>query len=379
MFKKGKYLLLSILLVIFLSIIVVNAQEATIDQEGGTLIILESVNPGLTNEEVSKNAEILKSCLNELGFLESRVRRLGKTRILIELPITNLDTRKKIFDFINKFVQVVIYTVEMLGPVIEGDSMAQVPMNEEEIVAKEKEEPSTVSIEALEEEVIEVSSSENYFPLDKGRRWEYQILSKEGGGWEGILGESKTSGKVIVTNFPQRELKGEIVTPQQVEYKAWGSISTSFWFYIEDQGGVYEFAYQKPEDIEPKIIHDYIIKYPIKVGNIWQETETSAFKPEISIPVESTIESINEVVTVPAGTFEDCLKIKTVGFAEKVTGKWLGEEEKVRIDREWYKWFAPGVGLIKEIFKEKKTQTGGIGSPPVPEFKEITVQLETFK
>lgn len=229
-----------------------------------------------------------------------------------------------------------------------------------------------------EEEVTEVSISENYYPLDEGRRWEYQILLKEGGGWY-IGPESEISGKQIITNFPQRELEGKKVTPQQVEDKVWGSSRISFWFYIEDQSGVYEFAHQKPGQIEPKIAHDFIIKYPIKIGNSWQEIETSSFEPKISIPVESTIESINEVVTVPAGTFKVCLKIKAIGFAEKVVGKWLTEEEKVRIDREWYKWFAPGVGLIKMIFKEKKTCTGGIMSIPPPEFREITMQLKTFE
>jgi len=233
------------------------------------------------------------------------------------------------------------------------------------------------SIKTLNEEVTEVSSSENYYPLDEGRRWEYQVLQKQRGGW--YIGPDSESASQVVTNFPQRELKGKRVIPRLIEYKVWGSSRNSFWFYIEDQSGVYEFAYQYPEDVEPKIIHDYIIKYPIKVGNIWQEIETSLFKPKISIPVKSTIESKNEVVTVPAGTFKGCLKIKTIGFAEKVVGKWLTEEEKVRIDREWYKWFAPGVGLIKMIFKEKKTCTGGIMSPSSPEFREITMQLKTFK
>ena len=234
------------------------------------------------------------------------------------------------------------------------------------------------SIETLEEEATEVSSSKNYFPLDEGRRWEYQFFLKTGEDW--YLGPvSKMSGERIITNFPQRELKGEKVTPQQVEDKVRGSSHISFWFYIEDQSGVYEFAHQKPGQIEPKIAHDFIIKYPIKIGYSWQETETSEFEPEISIPVESTIESINEVVTVPAGTFEGCLKIKTVGFAEKDTsGEWL-PKQTVRIDREWYKWFAPGIGIIKVIVKEEKTITG-IAIPTLPsEFVEFTIQLKIFK
>jgi hypothetical protein len=234
-------------------------------------------------------------------------------------------------------------------------------------------------IAKFEVQIIEVSSSKDYFPLDEGRRWEYQFLLKKGGGlYTGL--ESEISGEEIITNFPQRELEGKRVTPQQVNYILWGSSRTIFWFYIEDQSGVYEFAHQKAGQIEPEIAYDIIIKYPIKIGNSWQETETSAFKPEISVPVESTIESINEIVTVPAGNFEDCLKIKTIGFAEKVTGEWLGEEERVRIDIESYKWFAPGIGEIKMIFKEKKTRTGGIISFTLPpEFREVTIQLETFK
>jgi len=102
-------------------------------------------------------------------------------------------------------------------------------------------------------------------------------------------------------------------------------------------------------------------------------------KPRISIPIKITIKSINEVVTVPDGTFKGCLKIKNVGFAEKVIGtEWL-PEEKVRIDRECYKWFAPGVGVIKVIFKEKETWIKGIASPPIPKFTEMTMQLEIFK
>jgi len=44
-------------------------------------------------------------------------------------------------------------------------------------------------------------------------------------------------------------------------------------------------------------------------------------KPRIFVPINSTIESIDEFVKVPAGTFKECLKIKPVGFAEKSLGK----------------------------------------------------------
>ena len=248
----------------------------------------------------------------------------------------------------------------------------------EDIVVKEKEEQST------EEEVTEVSSSKDYFPLDEGKRWEYQVYVKE----KNYLGfESKRSIKQVITNFTQRELRGKKVTPQKKENKEipWGAIYTIFKFIAEDKNGIYQFAQQRPEDVEPKIFHDhnYIIKYPVKVGNSWQEIETSPLEPRIFIPIKSTIESIDEVVTVPAGTFKECLKIKSTGFAEKVLedrekGCITPKKENVRIEKEYYTWFAPHVGRIKMIFKAKKTCSDG-GFPKLPAFIEMTIQLETFK
>jgi len=232
----------------------------------------------------------------------------------------------------------------------------------------------------LKEEVTEVSSSENYFPLEEGRRWEYQVYVNEK---EGLyLGlESKISGKQVCTILPQRELKGKRVTPMQIEDIYRGSTYTRFLFYVKDQNSIYEFASQKPEDVEPKIIHDDIIKYPIKVGNSWQEMETSSLEPRISVPINTTIESIDEVVTVPAGTFKKCLKIKSTGFAEKVFGEeqvWP-PKENVKVEKERYDWFAPNVGHIKIILKEKKTYSGGAIGITLSDYIEVIMQLETFK
>jgi len=239
---------------------------------------------------------------------------------------------------------------------------------------------SSGSIETLEEEVTEASSSENYYPLDEGRRWEYQVYVNEK---EGLYPwfESKISGKQVCTILRQRELKGKKVTPMKIEEIYGGSVYTRFLFYVKDQNSIYEFASQKPKDVEPKIIHDYIIKYPIKVGNSWQETETSSLEPRISVPINTTIESIDEVVTIPAGTFKECLEIKSIGFAEKVFGEeqvWP-PKENVKVERERYIWFAPNVGQIKLIFKEKKTCSGGAIGITLSDFIEIVMQLETFK
>jgi len=236
------------------------------------------------------------------------------------------------------------------------------------------------SIEALEEEVTEVSSSENYFPLDEGKRWEYQIyVYKKEGFYHGL--ESKIYGKQVCTNLPQQELKGKRVTPVKIEETYGEFVYNNFSFYVKDHNYIYEFARLRPEYIEPKIINDYIIKFPIRVGNSWQETETSSLDSRISVPIKSTIESIDEVIIVPAGTFKKCLKIKSVGLAEKVFDEeqvWP-PKENVKIERERYEWFAPDVGSIKAIYREKKTHSGGATGLTLSDSMEIIMQLETFK
>jgi hypothetical protein len=246
-----------------------------------------------------------------------------------------------------------------------------------DIYAKENEKPSTSP--DISEEVTDVSSSKNYFPLDEGKRWEYQIYVNKKEGFNFGL-ESKRYGKQVCTNLPQQELKGKRVTPVKIEETYGEFVYNNFSFYVKDHNYIYEFARLRPEYIEPKIINDYIIKFPIRVGNSWQETKTSSLDSRISFLIKSTIESIDEVVIVPAGTFKECLKIKSVGLAEKVFGEeqvWP-PKENVKVERERYEWFAPDVGSIKMIFREKKTHSGG-ATVTFSDSIEIIMQLETFK
>lgn len=125
---------------------------------------------------------------------------------------------------------------------------------------------------------------------------------------------------------------------------------------------------------EIKTPPSYSIKYPIRVGTSWSDTVTSSSKPKISVPVKNTIKSIDEVVTVPAGTFKECLKIKGIGSVQKR----LDGNSTVSIDIEAYAWYTPDVGLIKMILKEKKTRSGGLVLTP-PESRKIAMQFEIFK
>jgi hypothetical protein len=69
-----------------------------------------------------------------------------------------------------------------------------------------------------------------------------------------------------------------------------------------------------------------------------------------SIPYTMTylVESKKETVTVPAGTFENCLLVKGSGLVQKDKGA-LGV---IKISVSEDSWYAPGIGLVKSVRKE---------------------------
>ena len=202
--------------------------------------------------------------------------------------------------------------------------------------------------------------TETYYPVKEGQTWQYQVSL-------GSMLGSEGGGKLVITNLALRELKGKKVTPQKVELAG----QTHFVFIAEDDNGIYEFAEQSPGSVEPQIKDSpaYLMKYPIKANNTWEEkTKTSLLKQNLSITLKSTIESTDETVTVPAGTFKSCLKVKGTGAAKKD----LGILGVANVSVEHHNWYAPGVGMVKTVLKENSNNMM-VGSG------ELTLQLESFK
>jgi hypothetical protein len=175
-----------------------------------------------------------------------------------------------------------------------------------------------------------------YYPLAPGRTWTYQASMKN------AFGEER-NGTVTVTNLATRQLQGRTVTPQKVQISGPAREFSLFEYMAGDQSGVYTFANQTPADVEPKIkrVPDYMLKEPIKVGSSWSATADSPNGHWVT--GEATIESTDEAVDVPAGSFKDCVKVHIVGNAKGATSN------------EQYMWFAPSVGLVKEVTRAPNT------------------------
>lgn len=145
-----------------------------------------------------------------------------------------------------------------------------------------------------------------------------------------------TSAKVLKT----RMLSGKKVTP-----RVWGS---GFIEYIHtDKIGQYVLAIQKSSDVEPKIYEskEYYIKFPIKVGTTWETEESTYLLKAKNIPIDctNTIETLNDIVTVREGTFENCMRIKCKGEVIMKGG--------YRTSIEGNHWYAPKIGWIKSIVR----------------------------
>jgi hypothetical protein len=167
---------------------------------------------------------------------------------------------------------------------------------------------------------------ESYFPLKTGMRWEYSLSTEKG-----------DTKKLIITNLAPREVNQKSVTPRKWEIGG----STVIEFMEKDDSGIYRYAEQVGENATPAMVtpKECHLRFPITQGNSWNMT---AKLGNITLPISLTVESVSDEVTVPAGTFKDCLKIKQVG------------ENEAGVAVTAYEWYAPKVGVVKSMVAIKK-------------------------
>jgi hypothetical protein len=159
-------------------------------------------------------------------------------------------------------------------------------------------------------------SVNDYVPLKEGREWKYSIVDKNGDSIVGIKEKSNTA-------LSPTKINGKDVIPVK-NYDEDNKQYTLSFYYVDSLNAIL-VASQKANDAEPKLENIIFIKGPIKEGSSWKSKE-----------IFFTIVSINDSLTVPAGTFNQCLKIKwSSKYAEIIA------------------WYAPDVGNIKGIIRQK--------------------------
>ncbi|MEA2078162.1 MAG: hypothetical protein U9O95_09110 [Candidatus Marinimicrobia bacterium] len=163
---------------------------------------------------------------------------------------------------------------------------------------------------------------------------------------EGLSRTYSIGGAVTKTveDFEERKLGKKKVVPQKIVING----STSFIFIRETKKGQILFAIQGAEDSEPVILEElvYLNKNPFKTGTTWEgDFTTSVMMESVTFPLTYEIQKGKETVTVPAGTFDKCLKVVAKGEVERDKGL-LGMVKITIVQTDWY---APKVGLIKSV------------------------------
>ena len=188
-----------------------------------------------------------------------------------------------------------------------------------------------------------------YYPLLPNIRYEYRVKATTGD-----AGQTRDFNlSAAITTMKSMEFRGKTVIPQK--YEVAGEFA-SLSFVTEDKTGVYYFASQRPKDREPELTDplQYVIRYPVGEGASWiqKSAEFDLINNNQKLPValKAVIESTAEIVTVPSGSFANCLKIKMIGTAQ---GE--GLQSHLRFDIEKTLWYAPGVGMVKSIQREKRS------------------------
>ncbi len=207
------------------------------------------------------------------------------------------------------------------------------------------------------------------FPLEAGHQWTYrQHAELEDGSVE--------SGWLLLNSLPSEDYEG------QAAYRRHSEDGVDYWLR-RDATGIYRVAMRGELDNEPTKdpLPRYVLKEPLAVGTEWQSNTVAyllqrrqGFPPEIrheSKPVvmRYAIEALQETVTVPAGRFEGCLKVRGQGVLKLYADAVAGWRDLPLTTLEWY---CPGPGLVKLERDEPARSpflTGG----------KLTLELQTWQ
>jgi hypothetical protein len=186
-----------------------------------------------------------------------------------------------------------------------------------------------------------------YYPLKPGCTWTYKVSSNQG-----------ADRQIVITNLPSREMGGVTVTPRKWDMGG----MVKYYFMTADSMGIYRYGEAQDEKAEPVPTKPkfYSLRDPMAVGTTW---DISTKMGEDDLTVNLTVDSITETITVPAGKYSDCVKIKHQGGSPKGS-----------VTLEAYEWYAPEVGLVKSIVTIKKP-----GANKAKAGEHLTYQLESFK
>lgn len=202
------------------------------------------------------------------------------------------------------------------------------------------------------------SGPSKYFPLGRGDHWDYTL----------------TETNSLATNAEPFTIDdaGTVARDGKRHYLRRTSNGTEYWLTIED-GNIERVATRTAVEESPRDDAANLRVLPVapKAGDSWSFS-TQPYILERALPfrerfahdeskrfeLHMKVESVDDTVTVPAGTFEHCLKVDGEGRFFVLADARIGASEVPVTQTEWY---APDVGLVKLVRSETLDTTNIVG------------------
>ena len=185
------------------------------------------------------------------------------------------------------------------------------------------------------------NSNPSYLPLNPGVRSVYRMWGKSR---DAQKPEVSLDGLTYAaTILPPRTLEGRQVIPQMNDVNG----HLAFGYMMMQPNGVYTVARQQLDEMAIETLREpsCVLPLPLLRNLTCDVTLTeSASGAAFHLTGTATVEGLEEVVTVPAGTYRHCVKLTS-----EMSGSARVEGLRATLEAHTIEWFAPDVGLVKSI------------------------------
>ena len=213
------------------------------------------------------------------------------------------------------------------------------------------------------------SPSSEYFPLEPGLRWQYVVHEKN----------------PVIDQEQQLDLRNlkPVKRDGQRYSRRLASDGNEYWLSLTDTA-VQRHGVRTAIDFQPRMDEEArtVMQLPPTAGQWWEvesrpyilervEPFRERFSQDESkrIHLSMHVAALDDVVEVPAGKFERCLRIEGTGVLNVLADARIGASEVPVTHTEWY---APGVGLVKLVRTETLQTEAIVGG-------QVTMELLGFE
>ena len=209
-------------------------------------------------------------------------------------------------------------------------------------------------------------SPSGYFPLQQNLIWKYLVVSE--------TPYERHESELQITNTGTHEDRNK-------QYHVRKTNTGNYYYLQERDDGIVRVTKRTINEYHPRppVAERYVLKYPLQAGTQWSY-HTKPYLLDRPFPTSKEIKRLidykmdwqivanDKTIVVPGGQFENCLHVRGTALVDIPRALGVARDEVLFETEEWY---APNVGLVKLIHKEKVDSDQAYGG-------SITMVLTNF-